>query len=94
MMKHRQIKSKVLAFLLVCIPFSMLEQTSQQGFFLDSWIPKTIEITDFDNFEQTSSPSTVTITVDAGNVLNKVSKYVYGHNVAAWGGKLIRMHKR
>jgi hypothetical protein len=83
-------KLKVILFAVLVgnIPFSLLAQTTQQGFFLDNWMPKSIEITDFDNISQTTLPSTITVTVDAGNVLTKVSKYVYGHNAAAWGGKL------
>ena len=69
-------------------PFTPQAQTEPQGFFLDSWIPKSIEITDFDSIEQTTQSSTVTVTVDAGTTLSRVSKYVYGHNAAAWGGKL------
>lgn len=82
------LKTKLFAILLGCLPFAVMAQTTQQGFFLDNWVPKSIEITDFDNSDQTTLPSTVTVTVDAANVLTKVSKYVYGHNAAAWGGKL------
>jgi hypothetical protein len=73
---------------IVCLPGFVPAQTSQQGFYLDSWQPKHIEIKDFEATTPSTQASTVTVTVDAGNVLTKVSKYVYGHNAAAWGGKL------
>lgn len=87
-MNTNLLKIAVSAVCLSCLSISISAQTTQQGFFLDNWVPKNIEITDFENMDQTALPSTVTITVDAGNVLTKVSKYVYGHNAAAWGGKL------
>ncbi|TVR71276.1 MAG: T9SS C-terminal target domain-containing protein [Marinilabiliales bacterium] len=59
-----------------------------QGFFLDDWTPKTIEITDFDEVIQTTEEATVTVSVRADSVITRVSPFVYGHNAAAWGGKL------
>lgn len=87
-MLTKLLKTKLFSLLLGCLPFALVAQTTQQGFFLDNWVPKSIDITDFDNTDQTTLPSTITVTVDAANVLTKVSKYVYGHNAAAWGGKL------
>jgi hypothetical protein len=63
-------------------------QTNQNGAFFDSWSPKSIQIAAFDTAEQTTSSPTVTVMVDADSALSKISKYVYGHNAAAWGGKL------
>lgn len=63
-------------------------QTGQEGFYLDNWLPKTIEIKAYDTVETTNLAATVNITVNAGSTLSKVSPYIYGHNAAAWGGKL------
>jgi len=82
---------KQLLYLFICIiilPFSALSQTSPQGFYLDSWVPKSIEIPAFDTILQTTQPATVTVTIEAAKTISKVSQYVYGHNAAAWGGKL------
>lgn len=82
---------KHLLYLFVCInilPFSVQSQTAPQGFYMDGWVPKSIEITAFDTTEQTSLPASVTVTIDAGKTISKVSPFVYGHNAAAWGGKL------
>jgi hypothetical protein len=70
------------------LPTLLTAQTYPQGFFLDNWSPKSIEITSFDSAAQTSQPATVTVTINADSVLSRISKYVYGHNAACWGGKL------
>jgi hypothetical protein len=77
-----------LFFCFALLPSFISAQTNPQGFFLDSWVPKNIEIKDYESIEQTTLSSTVTVNIDAGTTLSKVSKYVYGHNAAAWGGKL------
>jgi hypothetical protein len=59
-----------------------------QGFFLDDWTPKSIEITDFEEVPQTTEEATVTVSVKADSVITRVSPYIYGHNAGAWGGKL------
>jgi hypothetical protein len=87
-MNSQLLKLLISSFCLSCVSISITAQTSQQGFFLDNWVPKSIEILDFDALNQTTSSSTVTVTVDAGTVLSKVSRNVYGHNAAVWGGKL------
>jgi len=82
---------KQLLYLFVCIillPFSIQSQTAPQGFYLDGWLPKSIESPAFDTVLQTTLPATVTVTIDAAKTVSKVSQYVYGHNAAAWGGKL------
>jgi hypothetical protein len=70
------------------LPTLLTAQTWPQGFFLDNWLPKSIEITAFDSAAQTGQPATVTVTINADSMLTRISKYVYGHNAACWGGKL------
>ncbi len=72
----------------ILMPYFLTAQTYPQGFFLDNWTPKSIEITAFDSATRTTLPATVTVTVKADSMVTKISKYVYGHNAAAWGGKL------
>ena len=64
------------------------QSAGMPGFFLEGWQPKTIEMTAFDTVASTTLTPTVTVTVDAGQVVTRVVPNVYGHNAAAWGGKL------
>jgi hypothetical protein len=88
--QYRKKKYWHLYFLLLSgvLPSMLLAQTSSQGFFLDNWSPKSIEILAFDSAAQTSQSANVSVTVKADSILSKISKYVYGHNAACWGGKL------
>jgi hypothetical protein len=82
---------KQLLYLFLCIvilPFSAQSQTAPQGFYLDGWLPKSIETPAFDTIIQTTQPATVSVTIDAGKTISKVPPGVYGHNAAGWGGKL------
>lgn len=78
----------VLLISMLCWPLVTVAQSNPQGFYLDSWVPKSIEVAAFDSAAPVTLPATVTITVDAANVITRVSPYIYGHNAAAWGGKL------
>jgi hypothetical protein len=73
---------------MILLPTVLTAQTYPQGCFLDTWEVKSIEITAFDSVAQINQPATVTVTLKADSVLTKISKYVYGHNAAAWGGIL------
>ncbi|MFA9392139.1 MAG: T9SS type A sorting domain-containing protein [Prolixibacteraceae bacterium] len=76
-------------FLILCLsPFFLQAQSNNQGFFLDSWLPKTIQVSACDTVTLVTDAATVNIVVDVDSIITKVSKYVYGHNAAAWGGKL------
>jgi hypothetical protein len=88
---HKMKRSLGIYVLFVILTFfttSLLAQPNNQGFFLDSWMPKTIEVTAYDSIAQTTESATVTINIDASNVTSKVSKYAFGHNAGLWGGKL------
>ncbi len=78
----------ILFFYFGLLPSFVSAQISSQGIFLENWVPKNIEIKDYENLEQVTLPSTVNITVDAGTIVSKVSSNVYGHNAAVWVGKL------
>ena len=73
---------------LVFLSFPLNAQTPSQGFYLDGWQPKSVQVTAFDRVEATGRQATVSVSVDAGAPGIKVSPYIYGHNAAAWGGKL------
>jgi hypothetical protein len=78
----------LLFILLMPAAMTVKSQSAMPGFFLDSWTPKTIEIQSFDSVSQTTADATVTVVIEADSVVTLVSRYVYGHNAAAWGGKL------
>jgi|GEM_PF-282154 Alpha-L-arabinofuranosidase len=75
-------------WMLLFIPAFSFAQTNPQTFFLDSWAPKTISVAGFDTVAQTIQTPTVTVNIDADSVIARVSKYVFGHNAAGWGGFL------
>ncbi len=84
----KSFRSLVSLVILSFFTTSLFAQSNNQGFFIDSWMPKTIEVTAYDSVAQTTDSTTVIINVDAGEVTSKVSKYAFGHNAAFWGGKL------
>lgn len=83
-------QNKLSSLLLILTIFSVLvkAQTAPQEFYLDNWLPKSIEIPDFDSVSQTTQSATFAVTIDAGKSISKVPPGVYGHNAAGWGGKL------
>ncbi len=76
-----------LAFLFINT-FSFNSHAQEQGFFLDDWKAKTITAPVYTPATAPTQAATVTVNVDAANVLTKVSKYVFGHNSAGWAGQL------
>lgn len=77
-----------LSLLFILKTNSSIAQSNHPGFFLDSWLPKTIAISAYDTIPQSGKADDVMVTVNADSIISKVSKYVYGHNAAGWGGKL------
>jgi hypothetical protein len=57
-----------------------------QGFFLDSWEPKTITSPDYNDVQQTTDEVTLSITIDLSDTLTKISKYLFGDNANLWTG--------
>ncbi len=78
----------ITAIIILFSPARLSAQAGQEGFYLDHWLPKSIEIKTFDTVETTNMAATVNIMVNAGTTLNKVSPHIYGQYAAAWGGKL------
>jgi hypothetical protein len=79
---------KQLDLFAVSLLLGMGANAEAQGFFLDDWQAKTIVNPSFVAAAPSTRTSTVTVTVDAGAEKGRISKYVYGHNAAVWGGKL------
>lgn len=59
-----------------------------QGFFLDSWQPKTCVSPVYVDTPQPEGTATVVVAVDFNNKIAKVGKYVYGNNGVPWAGKM------
>jgi hypothetical protein len=76
------------AIIILFTIYNTFAQVPPQGFFLDSWTPKNIENpTSFQSALQTTTNQTVLVTIDAANTVTKVSKNIFGLNMAAWNGK-------
>jgi hypothetical protein len=67
-----------ITFCLFCAPLSAIAQ--EQGFFLSDWQAKSITIPSFNDAVKPTAAATTTITVDANNIVSKVSKYLFGNN--------------
>ncbi len=66
--------------LLLLMMFTGNAKAQSPGFFLDDWQPKNITAPQFSEITKPAAAATNTITVDAANVVNKVSKYLFGNN--------------
>lgn len=87
-MKLQIAGNKLLMFLFVSFVYTYVNaQSTLQDCFLFDWKPKEIVNPNYVNTALTTSSPTFTVTVDAANVLNYVSKYAYGHNAHTWAGK-------
>lgn len=64
--------------LLLCISLQAVAQ--EQGFFLNSWQPKTFTAPSFTDVAKPATAATVTITFDTAASITKVSKYLFGNN--------------
>lgn len=70
---------KTMTLVLLCISrFPAMAQ--DPGFFLNDWQPVNITAPAFNNVSKPAGSPAVTITVDANQVVNKVSKYLFGNN--------------
>ena len=86
-LKHKSFTILII-FSIFSSSFIHAQVKNPQGFFLNDWQPKTVVSPSYDNTVQPTNAATVTITVDAGNKLTKISKYVYGNNGVPWAGKM------
>ncbi len=57
---------------------------AQQGFFLDTWKPKSVEIPAFRDTVMTSQPVNVSVTVNAADTLTRIPLYMFGDNANAY----------
>ncbi|MBK7103724.1 MAG: T9SS type A sorting domain-containing protein [Ignavibacteriae bacterium] len=75
--------NKIRLLLFLQINFLIFVQTnfSQQDFFLNDWEPKEIESPNyFTNVEKPSGIIDFVVTVDFGDTITKIPKYIYGNN--------------
>lgn len=74
------------------ISFFMLSlpaYAQDQGFFLDDWQPKTIAIAEYNDVAKPPAAPGITVTVNLGDTITKVSKYLFGNNSNLWMGQLV-----
>lgn len=66
--------------LLILLSCAIASAFGQHGFFLTDHAPKNAVIPTFIEVEKPQTQSTVTVTIDADDVVAPVSKYIYGNN--------------
>ena len=59
-----------------------------QGFFLAEWAPRPVEAPEYTVKQAVTDPVTVAITVDFGDTLTKIPKYLFGDNANLWTGPM------
>ncbi|HDR90096.1 MAG TPA: T9SS type A sorting domain-containing protein [Bacteroidetes bacterium] len=57
-----------------------------QGFFLQDWEPRTIDIPPFSEKEPVTGPVTLAVTIDFHDTLTRISPYLFGDNANLWTG--------
>jgi hypothetical protein len=61
---------------------------AQQGFFLDTWKPKIIQIPEHIEAVKPSQGINLSLTIDAGDTITKIPLYVFGDNANAYTGSM------
>ncbi len=80
--------NRYLFVLILSLTAHFAEAQNPQGFFLDTWQPKTCISPSYIDAPQPSGTATVVVAVDFSAKIAKVSKYVYGNNSVPWSGKM------
>jgi hypothetical protein len=57
---------------------------AQQGFFLDTWTPKSIDVPDYTDVTPLNGQPGVSITIQAADTLTKIPVYMFGDNANAY----------
>ncbi|WP_276481993.1 T9SS type A sorting domain-containing protein [Paraflavitalea pollutisoli] len=71
---------KTRLFAICCILSASRLLAQDPGFFLNDWQPVNIVAPAFNTVAKPAGTATVTVTIDAGTIVNKVSKYLFGNN--------------
>jgi hypothetical protein len=82
-MKQRVILLSAMVIVGVCA------KAQNPGFFLNDWQAKTIAVTEYTDVTKPTITPNVTITVNAGDTITKVSKYLFGNNTNLWMGQMV-----
>jgi hypothetical protein len=85
-MKTKEILLMLALFVSVRQP--LLGQDTQ-GFFLEDFQPKTASIPQYKAFQPPAAAPTILVTVDCGDAIAKVSKYLYGNNSNIYMGQMV-----
>lgn len=62
---------------------------SGQGFFLNDWEPKNITVDTYNNVGKPTATATVTMSINAGDTITKISKYMFGNNSNLWMTQMV-----
>ncbi|MGW8316419.1 MAG: hypothetical protein ACWGNV_12520 [Bacteroidales bacterium] len=75
-------------FTLIFIAFFVSAMGQDPGFFLDDWSEKTAILPSYESVEKPEGEPSVTILVDAAEIVGKVPQYIYGNNAVTWDNGL------
>ena len=70
-----------------------LPESPPQGFFLDTWEPRTISNPEYNDVQQATDQVTVAVTVEFNDTITKISKYLFGDNANLWTGCMSDNHE-
>jgi hypothetical protein len=80
-------KRNILIPIIICCLFSHVVM-AQQGFFLNDWQQKSIVSPSYTDVAKPTATATVTMTINAGDTITKISKYLFGNNSNLWMSQL------
>jgi hypothetical protein len=75
--------------LLSAMALAISANAQNPGFFLNDWQPKTIAVPEYTDVIKPTATPNVTITVNSGDTITRVSKYLFGNNTNLWMGQLV-----
>ena len=67
----------------------MISAQAENNCFLEDWEPKTARIPPYKDVAKTMAEPTVIVTINAGDTIRKVTKYLYGNNANLWMGQMV-----
>ena len=78
-------KIKNLLYLLIFAPCLV---SGQQGFFLDNWKPKNIQVPESDSAVKPVDPVSVSLIIHATDTITRVPVYIFGDNANTYTGSM------
>jgi hypothetical protein len=74
---------------IVIVSLIVLVANAQQGFFLNDWQQKNITSAAYNDVAKPSATATVTMTINAGDTITRIPKYMFGNNSNLWMTQMV-----